>query len=81
MVYILLLIGVPIFLGICLFGIKVDRTDFNNRFPPITDEEFMALCPAGTRPEIALKVRRIVSEQAGVEYERIYPSTRFINDL
>ena len=54
---------------------------FKERFPPISDAEFMALCPAGTSPEIALKVRRIISDQLGVEYERIYPASRFVDDL
>lgn len=35
----------------------------------------------GTNREIALKVRKIVADQLGVEYERIYPSSSFVNDL
>lgn len=57
------------------------RGAFNERFPPISDAEFVARCSSGTNPRIALKVRRIVSENLGVDYERIYPSTRFIDDL
>jgi len=57
------------------------RAEFNERFPPISDAEFMALCPPGTNPAIALKVRRIFSDQLGVEYERIYPSSRIFGDL
>lgn len=51
------------------------------RFPPISDEEFLALCKPGTNPRIALGVRRIVSEQLGVDYDRIHPDTRFVEDL
>jgi hypothetical protein len=54
---------------------------FEKEFTPISDAEFMALCPPGTNPAIALKVRRIVSDSLGVEYERIYPSSSFANDL
>lgn len=54
---------------------------FNDRFPPICDAEFIARCPPGTNPKVALKVRRIVSENLGVDYQRIYPLTRFIDDL
>ena len=57
------------------------RALFNERFPPISDAEFMALCPPGTKPAIALKVRRILADQLGVEYERIYPSSRIVDDL
>lgn len=54
---------------------------FNERFPPISDEEFVARCRPGTNPTIALKVRAIVADQLGVEYARIYPSSRFVQDL
>jgi hypothetical protein len=54
---------------------------FEKRFPPISDLEFLTLCPPGTNPEIALKVRRIVAEQLGVKYDCIYPSSRFVEDL
>jgi hypothetical protein len=58
-----------------------DCADFEARFPPISDAEFLARCPPGTDPEVALKVRRIVADHFPVEYERVYPSTRFIEDL
>lgn len=54
---------------------------FVDRFPPISDDEFMARLPPGTNREIALKVRRIVAEQLAIEYERIYPEASFVNDL
>ncbi len=60
---------------------KRDRRDFGRQFPPIPDDEFLARCPPGTSPEVALKVRRIVATMLAVEYERIYPSTRFVEDL
>lgn len=53
----------------------------NKQFPPISDDEFLARCPPGTSRSVAPKVRRIVSEQAGVPYGQIYPSTRFVEDL
>lgn len=59
---------------------ELDRT-FEDRFPPLSDAEFVARCRPGTRPEIALKVRRIVADCLGVEYERIYPESRFVDDL
>ncbi|MCA9120331.1 MAG: hypothetical protein H6822_10125 [Planctomycetaceae bacterium] len=54
---------------------------FNERFPPIGDDEFIRRCSPGTSRDIALRVRRIVSEQLGIEYERVYPEQRFIDDL
>lgn len=59
---------------------ELDRT-FEERFPPISDAEFMARCPPETRPEIALKVRRIISNCLSVEYERVYPESRLHQDL
>jgi hypothetical protein len=53
------------------------RVAFRRRFPPISDAEFLARCTPGTNPRVALRVRRIVAENLGVDYECIYPSTRF----
>lgn len=50
-------------------------------YPPISDDEFMALCPPGTNRDIALRVRRIVSEQLGVNYDQVHPSFHFVDDL
>lgn len=62
-------------------AIRENAEAFDNQFPPISDAEFLARCRPGTDPQIALKVRRIVAEQLGVEYARIYPSSRFVEDL
>jgi len=57
------------------------QEQFDKQFPPISDREFVARCRPGTNPERALKVRRIVAKHLVIEYERIYPSSRFIEDL
>lgn len=54
---------------------------FQERFPPIDDEEFLRRCGPEVNRSIALRVRRIVSEQLSVEYERVYPEHRFVQDL
>lgn len=54
---------------------------FEKQFPPISDAEFLSKCAPGTNPEIALKVRRIVAENLGLNYDRLYPKTRFTEDL
>jgi hypothetical protein len=58
-----------------------DREAFNEKWPPITEEEFLAACRPGTDPAIALRVRKIVSEQLGVEYARLHPEMSFVKDL
>jgi hypothetical protein len=86
--------GVALFLAAVLVVIAVmksgrsasavaaqDRAAFEESFPPISDAEFLARCTPGTNPEVALKVRRIVAEYFGIEYERVHPSTQFIEDL
>jgi hypothetical protein len=57
------------------------RRSFRERFAPLTDAEFLARCPPGTDPAVALKVRRMVAERFGVEYERVQPSMTFIEDF
>lgn len=43
--------------------------------PPMSDEEFIGSLPVGTDPEVALKVRGIISEQLGIDRELIRPET------
>jgi len=47
----------------------------------MSDAEFVARCTPGTTPKVALKVRQIVAKNLGVDYECIYPSSRFVEDL
>lgn len=49
--------------------------------PPISDEEFLARCSPGVDPKVALKVRRMFAEYFGIEYERVHPTTNFLDDL
>ena len=60
--------------------IKPGLTELPN-FEAIPDEEFLRRCSPGTSKEVALKVRRIVSEQLGVPYEKIHPEHRLVEDL
>lgn len=74
-----------------LYGVRLRRrveamraawqTDFEKSFPAISDAEFLSRCRPGTNPEVALKVRRILSDCLGVEYERIYPESQLVRDL
>ncbi len=78
---IVILAAVMIVVIACLACSKWQNESFKQRFPPISDAEFVARCGPTTNPKIALRVRRIVADQLGVEYDRIYPSSRFVEDL
>jgi hypothetical protein len=54
---------------------------FNQRFPRIDDDEFLRRMGPGANREVALRVRRIVSESLGFEYKRVYPEQRLADDL
>ena len=54
---------------------------WNRKWPPISEDEFMERLPPGTNRSVALRVRTIVAEQLGVEYDQIYPEQNFVNDL
>ena len=54
---------------------------FNQRWPAISEDEFVAKCGPGTDRDKALRVRVIISEQLGVDYDRIHPEQNFVQDL
>lgn len=55
------------------------QTEFE--FAPISEDEFMAKCTPGTSRDIALGVRRVVSESLGIPYDCIYPEHCLVKDL
>lgn len=57
------------------------RESHLNSHPPISDDEFVKFCSPGTDPVLAIRMRHLVAEFFGVNPERIYPDTRFIDDL
>jgi hypothetical protein len=76
-----LVVFVAFALLVWLIGVTADEKSFDEKFPPITDAEFVARCSPGTTPAVALKVRRIIADQLAVEYDRIHPSMSFVEDL
>jgi hypothetical protein len=71
-----------IFIALLIFLTFVwQDKSWDKKWPPIDDDEFLRRCPPETNHEIALKVRKIVSEQTGVDYHRIYPEQKFVDDL
>ena len=81
MAFLVILILLIVAVGFGLVCGAAERKKFESRFPPISDDEFVELCGPGTNRDVALRVRRIVADQLGVEYDRIHPSSSFVNDL
>lgn len=66
----------------CLCGAARKReAEWAARFPPLSDAEYLARCAPGTDPGVALRVRAVLAEALGVEYEQIYPDARLQDDL
>jgi hypothetical protein len=65
----------------CWWTAGIPSRPFEARYTPISDEEFVARCTPGTSPDVALRVRRIMAEFSGVEYERVHPEMNFVDDL
>jgi len=58
-----------------------DLGGFDQKWPPIDDDEFIRRCHPGANREIALRVRRVVAKQLGIPYQQIYPEQNFVFDL
>lgn len=66
---------------VCYAVARRGRASFEERFPPISDAEFLALCKPGTDPEVALKIRQMVAEYFAIEYDRVHPAMTFVEDI
>lgn len=75
---VLLILSVAVAMIVCA---RRSVAKFNERFPPITDDEFVQRCGPDVKRDVALRVRRIVSEQLGMAYERVSPEQSFVHDL
>lgn len=77
-----LLIGATIVVSVLFVIVFTSKSvPSRKKWPPISEDEFIRRCSPGVDRERALKVRRIISEQLGIEYNRIYPEQRFVEDL
>ena len=76
-----LFIAAFVLVAVLIAMARLSRAAFEQRYPPISDAEFLARCRPGVDPAVALKVREIVAEYFGVEYERVHPSMTFTEDL
>ncbi|MCO8120528.1 hypothetical protein NHH03_02170 [Stieleria sp. TO1_6] len=79
--YCITLITVAVFTTLVILSARRSRRSFNERWPSLSDEEFVAKCSPGVSPDTALRVRRIISEQLGIPYDRIHPDQDFVRDL
>jgi hypothetical protein len=68
-------------LASCVLAATRKKEVFEVQFPPISDEEYVARCRPGTDPNVAFRVRRILAESLGIDYERIHPTARLVEDL
>ena len=76
----LILLAVAIVLVVIAVASR-GRAPFEERFPRISDAEFLARCSPGVDPAVALKVRKIVATHFAIEYERVHPSMSFVEDI
>jgi hypothetical protein len=81
MMIIPLLIALCFLVAVLIVIARQERQRFEEKFPPLTDAEFLARCSTGIDPDVALRVRRIVADSLCVPYERLHPSARFNEDL
>ncbi|MEM9703382.1 MAG: hypothetical protein AAF907_13155 [Planctomycetota bacterium] len=75
-----LVVTAGVFVGVC-FCAGGEERPWEDEWPALSDEEFVARCKPGTNPETALKVRAIISKHLGVPYEHVSPEQRFVEDL
>ena len=75
-------LGVALIIFLLIWTWEAKRyRDFERRWPPISDDEFVAKCSPGTDHQRALRVRRIIAEQLDIPYERVHPEQSFVDDL
>lgn len=78
------LLMTPLLIGLIAYFMRLTKKHeaaIRERFPPISDAEFVARCAPGTSPKVALRVRQIVADNLGADYDRLSPSTNFVDDL
>jgi hypothetical protein len=54
---------------------------FQERFPAISDADFLARFRPGIDPVVALGIRRLVAKHFAIEYARVHPAMTFIGDI
>lgn len=51
---------------------------FYKKWPAIDEDEFVRRCSPETNREVAIKVRKIISDVSGEDYEHIHPEQQLI---
>jgi len=57
------------------------RRRFAERWPRLSDDEFVAKCSPEIPRDTALRIRRILADQLDIPYEHIHPDQSFVRDL
>ena len=80
---ILAVVTIPVLSWACADELEqsCQHKSYLDSHPPIDDEEFLRRCRPGVNPEVALKVRQILCDVSGVDYEQIYPEAELVRDL
>lgn len=82
MVDLIIVLAIITLCGLCVLGLRSHSVrKFDQKWPPIDDDEFIRRCHSGVDRTVALRVRAIVAEQLGISYDQIYPEQNFVNDL
>jgi hypothetical protein len=79
--FVLAVLGLGLLWLLSCLADRKRRAAFAAKFPPMSDAKFVEQCGPGISPTVALKVRGNLSDALGVDYERIYPSSRLVEDL
>ena len=61
-------------------AVSEESTPHPRQQHPISDQEFLDACSVKD-PDIALRVRKILSDCSGVDEQFIHPSDRLVQDL
>ncbi|MDW8197562.1 MAG: hypothetical protein RMJ56_08150 [Gemmataceae bacterium] len=76
-----IVIGILIILFVIVGSRKWPQLRPNPRWRRLSDDEFLARCPSGINPATALRVRRVVADHFGIDYDQVDPSMSFTRDL
>ncbi len=73
-------IAIMLFSGAIYLLYLAPSNAFYKKWPAINDDEFVRRCSPGISREVAIKVRKIISDVSGEEYEHIHPEQQ-LSDL
>ncbi len=78
---IIILIAARFAFGVIYLVILAPSNAFYKQWPAIDDDEFVRRCSPGTDREVALRVRSIIADVSGEDYEHVHPEQRLVDIL